>query len=96
MTEQVLPKYIQESEKGYLINFKKPVFLGGVEVSSLEMREPLVVELLAAEMQNKGQANSSLEMSLFASLCFVSPDDIKQMPLSSYKRIQEAYTLFTD
>ena len=95
MTQQ-LPKYISEVAEGYKISLAKPLDIDGAKVSEIVMREPTVQDHLAAEMQAKGMGSAMQEITMFANLCNVSPEQIKTITLRNYGRVQEAFKLFTD
>ena len=95
MTQQ-LPKYISEVAEGYKIILAKPLNIDGAQVSEIVMREPTVQDHLAAEMQAKGMGSALQEITMFANLCDVSPEQVKTMTLRNYGRVQEAFKLFTD
>ena len=95
MTQQ-LPKYISEVAEGYKIELAKPLDIDGAQVSEIVMREPTVQDHLAAEMQAKGLGSAMQEITMFANLYNVSPEQVKTMTLRNYGRVQEAFKLFTD
>lgn len=95
MTQQ-LPKYISEVAEGYKIELAKPLDIDGAKVSEIVMREPTVQDLLAAEMQAKGMGSAMQEVTMFANLCDISPEQVKTMTVRNYGRVQEAFKLFTD
>ncbi|OTG64333.1 hypothetical protein B9T25_12905 [Acinetobacter sp. ANC 4470] len=65
-------------------------------IGEISMREPTVQDLLSAELQAKGKSDAEQEITMFANLCEIAPDFIKSLGLKDYKRIQEAYRLFTE
>ena len=95
MTQQ-LPKYISEVAEGYKIELAKPLDIDGAKVSEIVMREPTVQDHLAAEMQTKGMGSAMQEITMFANLCDVSPEQVQTMTLRNYGRVQAAFKLFTD
>lgn len=95
MTEQTFPEYILKSGDDYAITLSKTYDIAGAKVSTITMREPTVQDLLAADLQTKGQSDAWREITMFANLCATPPDNIKVFGLRDYKRIQEAYRLFT-
>lgn len=95
MTQQ-LPEYITETAEGdYQVTLSKAVDIDGAKVSVLTLREPTVQDMLAAELQSKGQGAAQQEINLLANLCDVAPEHIKSMTLKNYSRLQEAFKLFT-
>ncbi|KOR15877.1 hypothetical protein ABW55_06555 [Acinetobacter sp. C15] len=95
MTVAELPEYIVECAEGYKISLNKPITIDSASVQVLTMREPTVQDMLVAEMQAKGQSEANQEIAMFANLCSVAPDNIKGATLKDYRRIQEAFKLFT-
>lgn len=76
------------------ITLDKGIKLDGATVKSLRMREPTVRDNRAA-----GKVvgdNADVEVTLFANLCNVTPDDMNDMTQRDYTRVQAAYTGFTD
>ena len=97
MTEKnQLPEYLKETATGdFEITLAKSLDIDGAKVGVIVMREPTVQDLLAAEMQSKGQSDAVQEIMMFSNLCSVTPDQIKEATLKDYRRIQEAFKLFT-
>jgi hypothetical protein len=80
---------------GYVdITLSKPALFNGVSQSVLRMREPTVGDQEAASVMNGSDA--SREITVFANLCEILPDDIRKLPLREYKRLQTAYMAFID
>lgn len=96
MTDNTLPSYIAEVAEGFKVTLTKPMSIDGAQVSEVVMREPTVQDLLAAEMIAKGQSAATQEITMFANLCTVSPDQIKALTMRNYGRLQDAFKLFTD
>ena len=76
-----------------IIKLSTPIKVDGVAVDTLEMREPLVEDNLAALSSGKSQA--AFEVDLFASLCGVPPAEFRKMTFKDYKRVQNAYEKIT-
>ena len=76
------------------IELDKATVASGVETASLTMREPTVADQLAMEAV-KGSAGER-EVHLFASLCDVEPNAIKRLTMRDYKKLQAAYSGFTE
>jgi hypothetical protein len=75
------------------IKLFKPININGTEISTLRMREPYVSDQLAAE-EIKGTSGAQ-EVHLFANLCEVSPDDIRNLSLKDYRQFQQTFLDFT-
>ncbi|HKY46155.1 MAG TPA: phage tail assembly protein [Pyrinomonadaceae bacterium] len=86
--------YLKEGD-GYVdITLAKPATIAGAKVSSIRMREPTVSDLEAGQ-KNAGN-DAAREITIFANLCEVSPEDLRGLVLRNYARLQAAYQLFTD
>mgnify|MGYP001553870790 FL=1 len=67
--------------------------INGTTVKVLTMREPTVADQLSAD-EIKG-SDALKEITIFANLCEISPDEIKQMTMKDYRKLQEAYRDFS-
>lgn len=74
------------------IQLSRPVKVNGVEVTELTMREPLVLDQLAAA--ELGGSAAMQEINMAANLCDVTPDVLKSMPLKDYSKINKALVGF--
>jgi len=94
MSEHDIPDYLSYSGDGYCdISLDRQVTLGnGVEVGAIRMREPTVDDQVR-HADAKG-SEATKEIATMAHLTEMSPEDIKRLPLKSYKRLQEAYEGF--
>lgn len=93
MSKEELPEYITETADGdYDVKLRRPITIDGAKVSALRMREPLISDQLVMEA-TKG-TDAEKEMALFANLCGISKDDIKNMGQHDYLRVQKAYANF--
>lgn len=78
---------------GYVdVPLSRPIDIAGAQVTTLRVREPRVADQLA--MENTKGGNGAQEVTLFANLCEVTPDEIKRLPLRDFKRIQKAFLAF--
>lgn len=74
------------------IKLDKPISIGGVQTSALRMREPTVRDQLAANKFKGDDADK--ELFIFANLCGVAPEDLHNMKMRDYGKLQEAYADF--
>jgi hypothetical protein len=75
------------------IKLKYPVIIDGVSYKELTMRRSRVKDRLAvANMKDK--SDEEKEILLFANLCEVSPDVIRELDESDYPTIQKVYMSF--
>lgn len=62
------------------------------EIKELTMRRASVGDQLAAEHDSKNPAET--EIRLFANLCGIAPDEMQQMDLKDYRKVQDAFKSF--
>ena len=74
------------------IALSKPINIAGAAVSALRMREPTVADQLA--MDKGGGSDADKELGLIANLCQLAPQDLHQLTLRDYKRVQAAFASF--
>ena len=93
--ENKLPQYLKINDDGSAdITLSRPADIGGAKVAVLRMREPTVGDQeIAFQMSGSDAAK---EISMFANLCGVAPDDVRKFPLRDYGRLQKAYSVFTN
>lgn len=84
--------YIEETAEGVIVHLNKGIDIAGAKVMALTMREPTVADQLATDAM-KG-TDGVKEVTQFANLCMVTPDDIKKLTLADYKRVQNAFLSF--
>lgn len=75
------------------VELSRAIDVDGKQVQVLHMREPIVADQLALEQMKGSDANK--EVTLFANLCQISPDDLRQMSLRDYRKLQQAFAGFT-
>lgn len=93
--ENKLPEYLKFNDDGSAdITLSRPADIGGTKVSVLRMREPTVGDQEIA-FQISG-SDAAKEITMFANLCGVAPDDVRKFPLRDYGRMQKAYSVFTN
>jgi hypothetical protein len=78
-----------------VIKLKTAIQLNNVQVNQLVLREPTVGDQL--DVQALGKTDAEREQLMFARLCDCAPDDLRQLTLRDYKKLQDAYfRLLTD
>lgn len=93
--EKELPEYLKiNDDYSADITLSRPADIGGVKVTVLRMREPTVGDQEIA-FQITG-SDAIKEITMFANLCGVAPDDVRKFPLRDYGRLQKAYSVFTN
>lgn len=65
---------------------------GSGKLETITMRRPKVKDLMNA--QTTGGTDQENEVTMFANLCEVSPDDLKEMDMADYQQLQETYSGF--
>lgn len=74
------------------ISLDYPVEFKGQRLDTLHMRRPKVRDQIA--VQSDTESSAEQEFNLFANLCEVSPEVLKDMDLKDYTKLQEAYRDF--
>jgi len=75
------------------IKLQFPVVIDGTEYAELTMRRSKVKDRLAvANMKDKGDEEK--EILLFANLCEVAPEVIRELDEADYPNVQKAYMSF--
>lgn len=94
MSEKEIPEYLEINDDNVVITLKKGADIDGVNVKVITMREPTVQDNMALDAIKGGDAVK--EVTYFANLCSIAPDDIKKLTQRDYNRLQTAYGFFTD
>ena len=89
------PDFLKVNADGSVdITLSRQADIAGTKTSVIRMREPTVGDQeVAAEMSGSDAAR---EITTFANLCGLAPDDLRKLPLREYKRLQAAYISFID
>lgn len=74
------------------IKLQFPIHVNGQEVAELRLRRPKVRDRLAVEKMSASQAEK--EVRFIANLCEMAPDEIEELDMADYTRVQEAVTNF--
>lgn len=74
------------------IKLTHPVEADGGTVSALQLRRPVVRDMLAADKAAGSEAEK--EVRMFANLCEVAPGVIEALDLADYTTLQETYKGF--
>ena len=74
------------------IQLTHPIEADGGTVSALQLRRPVVRDMLAADKTAGSEAEK--EVRMFASLCEVTPGVIEALDLTDYMALQETYRGF--
>lgn len=76
------------------IVLSRPIKIDGAEITALRMREPTVKDQLV--MDAKGGSDAQKELAMMANLCQLRPDDLTQLTLRDYKKVQKVFLGFLD
>lgn len=79
-------------ETNIKINLEYPINVNGVNISELIIRRPKVKDRLIAEKINGNQADK--EIRFVAMLCGLAPENIEDLDMADYTRIQEVIASF--
>ncbi len=74
------------------INLFFPIKESGVELHSVTMRRPKVRDQMKADTGPGTQAQK--EVNLFADLCGLAPDTLKELDMADYRKLQKAFDVF--
>lgn len=74
------------------IKLTHPIEADGGTVSALQLRRPVVRDMLAADKTAGSEAEK--EVRMFANLCEVTPAVIEALDLTDYMALQETYRGF--
>lgn len=88
-------EYIEYSEDKATITLSRPLSIDGTKVPKVTMREPTVRdEMLARKMTGTDSVDN--ESTLLANLCGILKEDLQNMSLKDYRRLQEAFLGFLE
>ena len=74
------------------VTLTDPITIDGVKVAVLQLRRPKVRDMLSVE--KTAQNDAEKEIQLFANLCEVSPDNLLDLDMADYAKLQKAYQDF--
>lgn len=74
------------------IELSRPIKIDGVEVKALRMRDIKVKDQIVVSKMKGTDAEN--EVALMANLCSVTPEEIQQMSMRDYTKLQKAYRDF--
>lgn len=94
MDDNKLPAYLTEGD-GYVdIQLtREREFSSGLKSAVIRMRETTAGDM--ETFHNAKGSEATREMQTFANLCDLTPEDVRKLPLRDYKRLQEAFAVFT-
>lgn len=74
------------------VDLEFPIKIAGASVQVLTMRRSTVGDVLTA---NRIKDEIEREIVLFSNLCQVAPEDIRNLDLKDYQKLQEVFRSFT-
>lgn len=74
------------------ITLKHPIQVDGRETTELSMRRPKVRDMMLSDRPKGSDAEK--ELTLFASLLAIAPDDLQELDMADYLTVQETYRDF--
>ena len=74
------------------IELTHPINLDGTNVSLLQLRRPKVRDMLSVEKSVDNDAEK--EIQLFANLCELTPENLHDLDMVDYAKLQKAYQDF--
>ncbi len=74
------------------IELTHAINIDGTKVSVLNLRRPKVRDMLSVEKSIDNDAEK--EIQLFANLCEISPDNLLDLDMSDYAKLQKVYQDF--
>lgn len=88
-------EFVKLDENGdAIIILSKPLTIAGVKVAAMKMREPTVKDQLVMDATEGTDAQK--EIAFFATLTGQAPTDLHGLKSRDYRRLQAAFSLFTD
>jgi hypothetical protein len=74
------------------IELTHPIDIDGTKVSVLQLRRPKVRDMLGVEKSVDNDAEK--EIQLFANLCELTPENLLDLDMADYSKLQKAYQDF--
>jgi len=88
---QNLPAWLSLSAHGAVVTLTRPTKANSIDVEMLNLRNPTVREVRAADRAANGD-DEQRELMLFAGLAEVGLKDLEGLKLTDYRRVQTAYS----
>lgn len=74
------------------VKLTHPIQINGRQIAELQLRRPKVKDRLAVEKMNGAEAEK--EVRFIANLCEVAPNEIEELDMSDYAKVQDALAGF--
>lgn len=91
--ENKCPEFIKEGDGYADITLASSIKVDGATVSTIRMREPSVRDL--ENSQDSREKPATAEIQMFANLCEMTPDQIRDLTARNYFRLQASFARFT-
>ena len=88
---KTLPAWLSLSAVGAVVTLTRPSQANSIDVETLNLRNPTVREVRAADRAANGD-DEQRELMLFAGLAEVGLKDLEGLKLTDYRRVQTAYS----
>lgn len=75
-----------------IVKLVYPIETNGLETRELEMRRPIVADMMQMERMKGNDAEK--ELKLLANLCQCAPSELEQLTVSDYGKLQEKLKAF--
>ncbi|MFR0674649.1 phage tail assembly protein [Enterobacterales bacterium AW_CKDN230030176-1A_HGKHYDSX7] len=89
-TPAKIPAFLTLTGESATVALSRPTEFNAVTVDKLTLRSPTVRDMRIATATANGD-DEQRELNLFASLAGVKPDELEQLTLKDYDRVQAAY-----
>lgn len=88
------PEWLEYTDTHAVIALNVPLEVSGVKTSCLEMRRPKLKDRREADRQFGPDKAEEKEAFLFCNLTDLAPDELEEIDLDDYVRIQQAFQGF--
>lgn len=90
------PEWLEQTDTHAIITLNVPIEVSGVKISQLKMRRPKLKDRREADRQfgDDEHAAEEKELFMFTSLTDMTPDELEELDLDDYVRMQQAFQGF--
>jgi len=74
------------------LDLKHAIDIDGVKTAQLHIRRPKVRDMLSVEKSTQNDAEK--EINLFANLCELTPEQLLELDMADYAKLQKTYQSF--
>jgi hypothetical protein len=88
---------VQKLSEKTAIELKYPVTIDGTETGVLYMRRPKVRDQIILDKSEKaGKSSAEREVLYFANLCEIAPENMHELDMADYRKVQAAHGGFLE